>query len=166
LVVALNVPLAQSEQVRSLVVLPAEATNLPATHVVLATQGVAGSPSSSHVSALHETSGAVLPAQYVPAAQAEHEGGVVSVAGAVCRVPAGQAPTGTHAPALMVLLYSPVAHGAQARSSEAVPESATYSPGWQSVHGSQAVALVSTLKLPEAQPSHTTSEVGVPAALT
>jgi hypothetical protein len=61
--VVLNLPAAHGLQVRSVVAFPADWTNWPAAHVVLGTQGVAGSWSSSQLFELHATSSACPPAQ-------------------------------------------------------------------------------------------------------
>ena len=75
LLAELNMPSGQLVHVRSLVALPSLATNWPATHVVLLTHGVEGSPSSSQVPATHAASGTMPPGHQPPAVHAWHTGG-------------------------------------------------------------------------------------------
>ncbi len=111
--VVVYVPLAHDAHVRSVVAEPLETTRSPATHVDHAAHAVAEFPSLSQVVPLHATSGVVPPAQYVPAAQGAHVGGVVPEPGEVCFVPAAHAPCGRHELWLLALEYVPAAHAVQ-----------------------------------------------------
>jgi hypothetical protein len=78
-----NVPPAQVVQVRSAVAEPAFEIYVPATHVVLATQIVDGSPSLSHVPAAQGAAGCAPPWQYSPGVQASQTASLVEVAAVV-----------------------------------------------------------------------------------
>jgi hypothetical protein len=80
------------KQTWSLVALPGVRT---VVHAVQSTHGVAGFPSLSQLPSPQLTTGLVPPAQYSPALQGVHSGGVVGVPAAVCTVPAGHAPKQT-----------------------------------------------------------------------
>lgn len=95
LTIALYDDAGQALHVRSAVAEPATAS-VPAGQSVHATQLVAALASLSQVPAAQGVGAASLPAQYWPGAQALQLGGVLSVPGAVWRVPAAQAPWGKH----------------------------------------------------------------------
>lgn len=95
LTIALYDDAGQALQVRSAVAEPATAS-VPAGQSVHATQLVAALPSLSQVPAAQGLGAVSPPAQYCPGAHAAQLGGVLSVAGAVCWVPAVQAPWGKH----------------------------------------------------------------------
>lgn len=88
--VELKVPEEQGEHVRLVSADPEETTKDPAGQIRLATQSVAGLPSSSHVSPPHATAGELPPAQYSPLPHAEQMASDDDVAEAICFVPAWQ----------------------------------------------------------------------------
>jgi hypothetical protein len=118
--VEVKVPVAQSPQVRSAVVLPAVSRYLPATQVVIFTHGVAGEPSSSQVPAGQARGALLLPLQDVPAGQAVQPAGVLLVAGVVSYVPGAQAPGAVHSATFGRTVLVPGAQAPQVRSSLAL----------------------------------------------
>jgi hypothetical protein len=87
------------------------ATDCPGTQVVQALQADAELASWSHVPSPHACFGEELPAQYVPASHGAQTGGELGVPGAVCSVPAAQAPCGTQLAWFGDDEYVPSAHG-------------------------------------------------------
>lgn len=161
--VEVNVPVAQSPQVRFVVALPAVSTYLPATQAVRFTHGVAAEPSSSQVPAGQVTGGFVPPLHEVPAAQGVHPGGVVLVPGVVSVVPGGQAAGAVHSKRFALRATLPDAQASHVRSSLALGALAICVPIAQVVQGLQLDWLLTVVKLPVGQPAHTWSAVAVPA---
>lgn len=89
------------------------------------------------------------------------------MAGAVWRVPGGQAPSADrHALAFFSLLYCPAGQASQVRSVVEVPAAATRVPGWQSRHGAHWATLLAAAKVPRAQAAQVRSVVAVPPEAT
>ena len=74
----------------------------------------------SHQPAGHAIAGVSPPGQYSPASQGAQTGGVVLVPGAVCSVPASQAPTGRHMLWFGAVEKVPMAQSVHMRSTDAL----------------------------------------------
>jgi hypothetical protein len=116
LFVELNDPAAQGAHPLSAVTEPERWTKFPGLHTVFATQTVAGSSSSSHLSPVQGTGVLFPPAQYSPALHAVHTGAELDVPDAVCTLPAGHWSTRLQIDWFAPVVTVPVLHGAQARS--------------------------------------------------
>jgi hypothetical protein len=161
LLVRLKLPDGHGVHARSSTAVPCEATKSPAGHVFLATQAVAGSPSSSHRLSLHAAAGVLPPAQYWPALHFEHESDV-EAAEATCWVPAGQSEAAKHTDWLDPFVVVPAAQVAQVRLTDAVGAVATYVPAAHTLQAVHVELLVTALKVPAGQVVQERSEVAVP----
>jgi hypothetical protein len=127
--------------------------------------GVAGSASSSQVSASHSTRSALPPAQYVPGAHASQ----FSPSLVPCpsrTVPAVHSLAPVQAPAFIPVLLDPSGQPLQVRSTRAVPPVTTNSPALQFVHGVQSEAFSCAEKDPLGHGSQRASWLGEPASAT
>jgi hypothetical protein len=63
-------------------------------------------------------------------------------------------------------VYVPEGHAVQTWSAVEVPALDTYVPTWQTIHGTQALALALEVNCPDGQAAHTRSLWDVPAVIT
>lgn len=164
--VALKVPEVQGEHTRLVSADPEETTKVPAGQIRLATQSVAGLPSSSHVAPPHATAEVLPPAQYSPLPHAEQMASDEDVAEAICFVPAWQSVAVRQNDSFEPVVRVPGAQVAHIRSDAAEGGLVTYELAGQTLHGVQVKLSLVALKVPDGQGAQVLSAMVEPELAT